>query len=58
MANSDKDSSKSKQQATMARRDFFKVIAGGGVAVAGGLTLHHYLFKEPKKETFIASIKG
>jgi uncharacterized protein (DUF362 family) len=58
MANSDKDSTKSLQQATMTRRDFFKVIAGGGVAVAGGLTLHHYLFKEPETETFIASING
>ena len=42
----------------MTRRDFFKVIAGGGVAVTGSLALHNYLLKEPETETYIASMNG
>jgi uncharacterized protein (DUF362 family) len=53
-----RDNAKNLRPASMTRRDFFKVIAAGGVAVAGGLTLHKYLFKEPDTETFIASING
>jgi len=37
-------------------RDFLKIIAGGALAVGGGLALHTYLVKEPRTETFIASI--
>jgi hypothetical protein len=55
---SNKDSTNDSQLGSITRRDFFKVIAAGGVAVAGGLTLHNYLFKEPHTETFIGSIKG
>jgi uncharacterized protein (DUF362 family) len=33
-------------------------MATGGIVVAGGLTLHNYLFKEPETEAFIASING
>jgi uncharacterized protein (DUF362 family) len=49
---------KKQQQASMTRRNFFKVMATGGVAVTGGLTLYNYFFKEPETETFIASINA
>ena len=54
---SNKDSTNDSQPGSITRRVFLKGVAASGVAIAGGLTLHNYLFKEPHTETFIGSIK-
>ena len=41
---SNKDSTNDSQSGSITRRGFLKGVAGGGVAIAGGLTLHNYLF--------------
>jgi len=53
-----KDSTNDSQPKSITRRGFLKGVTASGVAIAGGLTLHNYLFKEPHTETFIGSIKG
>ena len=55
---SNKDSTNDSHPESITRRGFLKGIATGGVAIAGGLTLNNYLFKEPHTETFIGSING
>jgi uncharacterized protein (DUF362 family) len=55
---SNKDSTNDSQLGSITRRGFLKGVTAGGVAIAGGLTLHNYVFKEPHTETFIGSLKG
>ena len=46
------------QPGLLTRRGFLKVIAGGGIAVAGSQVLHNYYFKEPNVKIFTAAIDG